>query len=62
MWFAHKVGWVNEHIFLALVFFVCIGLYAIVYDLVTLFKGTPKTMWRSFEHQPTTLEALEKQF
>lgn len=62
MWFAEKVGWVNEHILLGLVYFVLIGVYAIFYDLVHLFKAKPKTMWRKFEHQPTTLEALEKQF
>lgn len=62
MWFAHKVGWVNEHILLGLVYFVFIGVYAIIYDVVRLFHKKPKTMWRKFEHQPTTLEDLEKQF
>ncbi len=62
MWFAHKVGWVNEHILLGLVYFVCIGIYALIYDLCSVFKRKPKTMWREFEHQPMTLEALEKQF
>lgn len=62
MWFAHKVGWINEHLFLGVVYFVCIGLYAILYDVVKIFTPKPKSMWRAFEHQPTTLEALEKQF
>ena len=62
MWFAHKVGWVNEHILLGLVYFVFIGVYAIIYDFIGLFKARPKTTWRKFEHQPKTLEALEKQF
>jgi hypothetical protein len=62
MWFAEKVGWVNEHILLGVVYFVFIGIYALIYDLILLFKAKPKTMWRAFEHQPATLEALEKQF
>jgi len=62
MWFAHKIGWVNEHILLGVVYFVFIGLYALIYDVVQLFHRKPKTMWRAFEHQPETLEALEKQF
>jgi hypothetical protein len=62
MYFAEKVGWVNEHILLGVVYFVAIGLYAILYDVTRIFKPKPKTMWRTFEHQPMTLEALEKQF
>ncbi|NCP66699.1 hypothetical protein GW756_00135 [bacterium] len=62
MWFADKVGWINEHILLGVVYFVFIGIYAILYDLVLLLKAKPKSMWRNFEHQPNTLEALEKQF
>ncbi len=59
---AHAIGWVNEHILLGLVYFVFIGIYSIFYDLFSLFQRKPKTTWRSFEHQPKTLEDLEKQF
>ena len=62
MWFAHKVGWINEYILLGIVFFVFIGLYTLFYNLVLLFKRKPKSMWQRFEHQPQTLETLEKQF
>lgn len=62
MWFAHKVGWINEHLLLGVVFFIFIGIYALIYDVVLLFKPKPKTLWRTFEHQPNTLVALEKQF
>ena len=62
MYFAEKIGWVNEHILLGIVYFVFIGIYAVIYDFVRLFKWEPESMWRKFEHQPTTLEDLEKQF
>jgi hypothetical protein len=62
MWFAEKVGWVNEHILLGVVYFVFIGIYAILFDFTRLFRKKPTTMWREFEHQPETLAALEKQF
>lgn len=62
MWFAHKVALVNEHILLGIVYWVFIGGYAIIYDFVQLFHSKPKTMWRKFEHQPMTLEQLERQF
>ena len=62
MWFAHKIGWINEHILLGIVYFVFIGIYAVLYDVAHFFYTRPTTMWRKFEHQPTTLEALEKQF
>lgn len=62
MAFAEKIGWVNEHILLGVVYFIFIGIYALIYDVIKLFKAKPKTMWREFEHQPETLEALEKQF
>lgn len=62
MWFAHKVALVNEFILLGAIFFVFIGVYALIYDLMLLFQPKPTSMWRSFEHQSETLEALEKQF
>lgn len=62
MWFAHKVGWINEHLLLGGLYLVVIGIYAIFYDISRWFRPKPNTMWRAFEHQPTTLEALEKQF
>ena len=62
MWFAHKVGWVNEHLLLGFVYWLFIGVYAVFYDLCTLFRSKKTTMWRPFEHQPKTLEDLEQQF
>ena len=62
MWLAHKIGWFNEHLLLGIVYWLFIGVYAIIYDLLTLFCRRPKTGWRKFEHQPMTLEQLERQF
>ncbi len=62
MWFAEKIGWINQQILLGVVYFIFIGIYALIYDAIKLFKHKPETMWREFEHQPETLEALEKQF
>ncbi len=62
MRFARALSWVKEHLLLGFVYWVVIGIYALIYDFLTLFKRKPKTMWRKFEHQPTTLETLEKQF
>lgn len=64
MKFAHVLGIINSTIILGLIFYVFIGVYALVKKIIGVFrrKKIVTSSWEKFEHNQKDLDAAKEQF